>query len=91
MRTPRNRIKGMLRQMFLRSTERSECLKRDNYSCVECGIKQSKKKGRVVKVEVHHVDGIKMWDDVIELICDELLCDISKLQTLCKECHDDKR
>ena len=90
MQTPRSRIKGMLRQIFLRSTERTECLKRDNYCCQKCGVKQSKKKGFEVKVNVHHVNGIKIWDDVIDMIYNELLCDVDKLKTLCVDCHDDE-
>lgn len=80
----------MLRQMFLRSVERGECLKRDEYRCVDCKVKQSKKKGFEQKVEVHHVKGIKVWDEIIELITNELLCDIDKLETLCPECHSNR-
>ena len=89
MRTPRSRIKGMLRQMWLRSNERSAALKRDNYSCCECGVKQSVKKGFPVKVQVHHKSGI-IWDKTIDLIYKYLLCDIDDLETLCVECHDEK-
>ena len=87
-KTPRSRIKGMLRQIFLRSAERSEALKRDHYTCCDCGIKQSKKKDHVVKVNVHHKKGIKIWDQIIDLIYSELLCDVDDLETLCVECHD---
>ena len=88
MRTPRARIKGMLRQIFLRSSERSEALKRDKYTCQKCGGKQSTKKGFELKVQVHHKEGIKIWDKIIDLIYQELLCDPEKLETLCVECHD---
>lgn len=86
--TPRSRIKGMLRQIFLRSKERSAALKRDKYTCQLCGRKQSKKKGQECKVQVHHKKGIHVWDDIIEMIYKELLCNIDDLQTLCVECHD---
>jgi len=89
-RTSRARIKGMLRQMWLKSAERSEAMKRDGYTCQDCGIKQSKKKDHVVKVQVHHKDGISAWDEIIELIQEHLLCDPDKLQTLCIDCHDKK-
>lgn len=82
----------MLRQIFLRSRERAEALKRTGYKCSECGIKASKKKGQEVKLEVHHVDGIDIWGELIQMIEDKLLCIGSpdKLQPLCKKCHDKK-
>lgn len=89
-RTPRSRIKGMLRQMWLRSVERNEAIKRDKYSCCNCGVKQSVKKGHEVKVNVHHKKGITVWDEIIELIQKSLLCDPEELETLCKDCHDEK-
>ena len=89
-RTSRARIKGMLRQMWLRSAERNETLKRDGYTCQDCGIKQSTKKGFEQKVQVHHKEGIDVWDDIIDLIQESLLCDPDKLETLCPDCHDKK-
>lgn len=88
-RTQRSFIKNNLRRMWLMSRERAEALKRDNYSCQKCGIKQSKKKGFEVKVQVHHKKGINVWDEVIDLIYKDILCETEDLQTLCKECHDD--
>jgi len=90
MKTPRARIKGMLRQIFLKSNERAEALKRDNYTCVDCGKKQSVKKGFECKVQVHHKEGINVWDEIIDLIYKHLLCDVDKLETLCVDCHDKK-
>lgn len=87
MRTNKSQIRSALRQLFLRSKERSEALKRDQYTCQCCGVKQSKKKGHEVKVEVHHKNGIVIWDQVIELISNQILCDPIELETLCKECH----
>lgn len=78
----------MLRQMFLRSKERNKCLQRDGYTCQSCFRKQTTKKGQEFKVEVHHIKGIKIWDNIIELIQQELLCNIDELQTLCRECHN---
>lgn len=77
----------MLRQIFLRSKERTAALKRDNYSCCNCGVKQSVKKGCEVKVNVHHTKGIKIWEEIIDLIYAELLCNVDDLKTLCVECH----
>jgi len=88
-RTPRTRIKGMLRQIFLKSVERSTALKRDNYSCCDCGVKQSVKKGHEVKVQVHHKKGI-VWDMLIDEIYNRLLCDADELETLCIDCHNIK-
>jgi 5-methylcytosine-specific restriction endonuclease McrA len=86
--TPRSRIKGMLRQIFLKSVERQEALKRDKYTCVKCGAKQSVKKGFEVKVQVHHKKGISIWDEIIDLIYKELLCSPEHLETLCVDCHN---
>jgi 5-methylcytosine-specific restriction endonuclease McrA len=92
MNTPRSVIKGHLRRIFLRSKERAECMKRHDYSCVICGIKQSKAKGREVKIEVDHIYGIDIWDEVINLIQEKILCSDhpEKLQTLCVGCHKNK-
>ncbi len=89
-KTPRSRVKGALRKMFLMSVERVEVLKRDNYSCCNCHRKQSVKKGFELKVQVHHKKGIDVWDELIDLIYKYLLCDIEDLETLCVECHDKK-
>lgn len=87
--TPRSFIKGMLRQIFLKSRERATASKRDDYSCQKCGIKASKTKDKVVKVQVHHVKGINVWDSIIDSIYDDVLCTdhLEDLQTLCVDCH----
>jgi len=89
-RTSRAKIKGYLRQMWVRSYERAEAMKRDGYCCQDCGIKQSKKKGAEVKINVHHKEGIDVWDEIIDLIEKHLLCNPDKLETLCEDCHDKK-
>ena len=78
----------MLRQMFLRSCERNQCLQRDKYTCQLCNKKQTMKKGFEFKVECHHIKGIDVWDNIISLIQEQLLCDVDELQTLCRDCHD---
>ena len=85
--TPRSRIKSALHKLFLRSRERAEALKRDHYTCRRCGKKQSRAKGKEAYVEVHHVDGIQ-WEEIIQFIYDQLLVHPSKMETLCKGCHD---
>ena len=91
-RTPRSRIRGMLRQIFLRSRERANALKKTQYCCSKCGIKASVKKGCEVKLEVDHVEGIDVWDELISLIEEKLLCigSPNKLQALCRDCHGEK-
>jgi len=87
METPKSHIVHALRQLWLRSRERAEALKRDGYTCQKCKRKQTTKKGQEIKVQVHHKDGITNWDKIIEVIREEMLCDIDKLETLCEECH----
>ena len=74
--------------MWVRSYERASAMKRDKYSCTKCNIKQSKKKGSEVKINVHHKEGIEVWDEIINLIEEHLLCDPDKLETLCEGCHE---
>jgi hypothetical protein len=85
--TPRSRVRAAIRQLFLRSRERAACMKAAQYTCADCGVKQSKAKGREVAVECHHRDGIGNWEKVIDLIFDEILCSPDRLEVLCKECH----
>ena len=87
--TPDGRIRSVLRKLWLQSRERASALKRDKYTCQECKRKQSVAKGKECKVHVHHTSGIK-WDSLLRAIKRDLLCDISKLVTLCKDCHDKK-
>ena len=86
--TPKSQIVSQLRRLWMSSRERSAAMKSTGYCCDACGVKQSKKKGAVVKLEVHHLDGVLNWDKIVELIREQLLCDVTKLQPLCKECHD---
>jgi len=86
--TPRSRIKACLRQLSLRSRERAATIKRDNNTCVKCGVKGSAAKGKEVKTVVHHKNGIENWDKVIDMIYEELLVHPDKMETLCKGCHD---
>ena len=86
-RTRDVKIRSALRQLWLRSTERSQALKNSNYSCEQCGVKQSKAKGKEQKIEVHHKKGILNWDKIFEAIQENLLCDPNDLECLCPECH----
>ncbi len=85
--TPRSKVRAALRQLWLRSRERAAALKREKYCCQLCGIKQSKAKGREVKVQVHHLDGID-WEWILDKVYEKLLCNPDRLEVLCKKCHD---
>ncbi len=58
---------------------RRETLKRDNYTCQQCGDKNRKGRGSRINLEVHH----------IVAICDapELALEPSNVTTLCRPCH----
>ena len=85
--TPRSRVKNALRQLWLRSRERADALKRDKYTCQSCLRKASVAKGKEFKVQVHHLDGID-WEDMVNLVYAHILVSPSKLTVLCKKCHD---
>jgi len=85
--TPNSQIRSAFRKLWLRSRERAATLKRDGYSCVRCGVKQSKAKGREIEVEVHHKEGVTNWDELFFAIKEFLLCDPEDMETLCKDCH----
>lgn len=85
--TPRGRVKAAIRQLWLRSRERAAALKRDKYTCQKCGVKQSKAKGKEIKVEVHH-KGLEIeWETIVDYIIAEVLRTPEALQTLCPGCH----
>jgi len=85
--TPRSQVRSALRRLWLRSRERQAALKRDRYTCQECGVKQSKAKGREVAIEVDHLDGIE-WETMLDYIYRHLLVSPDKLETLCKIDHE---
>ena len=86
--TSRSFIRSALRRyIWMRCAERAAALKRDKYTCQGCGRKQSKAKGKEFKVDVHHIDGIDHWQEIIDLIIDNLLQTPENLVTMCKGCH----
>ncbi len=88
--TPNSAIRSAIRKnIWLRSRERATALKRTAYCCEVCGVKQSKAKGKEVKLEVHHTSGID-WDGLINEIRKRLLPPPDRLQPLCKKCHEEK-
>ena len=87
--TPRSKVRAAIRQLWLRSRERGAAIKRDKYTCLRCGVKQSVAKGKEQKVEVHHKAGhIPNWELIIDEIFKSILCSPEFLETLCPECHD---
>lgn len=88
--TPNSKIRQALRQLFLRSRERGNAIKRDKYTCQKCKTKQSKAKGKEFKVQVHHKEGILNWDELFKAIRQYLLCNPDLLETLCEDCHEEK-
>lgn len=88
--TPRSRIRSVLRKSWMMfSRERRAALVRSGYRCEApgCGVKQSKAKGREVKIEVHHLNGI-WWTGILDLIFKWLFCPSDELICLCVSCHD---
>lgn len=84
--TPRSRVKNALRLVWLRSRERAACLKAAGNCCARCGVKASVAKGREVKMEVHHRDGID-WNGIVDGIFAAMLPDPARLEAVCKACH----
>ena len=89
--TPRSKVRNALRQLWLRSREHSKALKDAHYTCQECGAKKSVAKGKEVKVEVHHKSGVIEWEQLIDLMYEDLLCPPDKLEVLCEACHLKKK
>jgi len=85
--TPNSRIRAALRQLWLRSRERAAAMKAQGYTCQECGIKQSKAKGKEIYVEAHHCDGVENWDALFDAVRKYLLCDPKYIRVLCRDCH----
>lgn len=84
--TPASQIRSALRQLWLRSRERGQAVKDQKNTCCECGRKGSAAKGREVRINVHHTDGIR-WDNLIQLIREQLLQTPDKYVCMCEECH----
>jgi hypothetical protein len=77
-----------LHRLFLRSRERAAAVKREKNTCQRCKRKGSTAKGKELKIQVHHKDGIGNWNKVIDMIFEEILCHPDKLEVLCVDDHD---
>ena len=86
--TPRSRVKNALRQVWLRSRERAAAIKATQNHCTRCGAKGSAARGKEVKIQVHHREGICNWEKVIDIVYEEILVPPEKLEVLCVECHE---
>jgi predicted HNH restriction endonuclease len=86
--TPNSKIRAALRQLWLRSRERNAAIKRTGNRCQMCGIKATLAKGREVKLEVHHVEGVLNWEELFAAVRRHLLVHPDKQMPLCKSCHD---
>jgi len=84
--TPKSRIRAVARQLFLRSREAQQCKKKYNNTCCICGAKQSTAKGKEVKTNVHHVNGIDNWDEIDTAMRKHLL-NVDEMIVLCESCH----
>lgn len=84
--TTNTMIRSALRRLFLHSPERSKALKDANYTCQECGRKQSRAKGKEVYVQVHHLTPVN-WLGLFDEIRARLLHSADRYRVLCKECH----
>jgi 5-methylcytosine-specific restriction endonuclease McrA len=80
-------IKHSLRTLWMRSRERAAAMKETNYCCAYCGIKQSTAKGKEVRLDVHHMDGID-WSGICDFIRTRLLQTPDRLAPICRPCHD---
>jgi len=89
--TPNSKIKSALRMLFLRSRERGAAIKRDKYTCQKCGAKQSRDAGKEVFVEVHHKEGVLNWLALYGAVRKYLLCEPSRMETLCEKCHEKEK
>ena len=85
--TPNSRIVNAIRQLWLRSRERSMAVKLAGNTCMDCGRKGSVAKGREVKIQVHHRAGID-WHGIAQMVRDRVLQTPAAYDVLCKECHD---
>jgi 5-methylcytosine-specific restriction endonuclease McrA len=80
--TTNSKITAVIRRyLWMWSKERAYTIKRDKKTCRICGVK-----GKDVKLNVHHTNGVDM-EAIREEIRQSLLCHPDFLITLCPDCH----
>lgn len=84
--TPNSRIVNAIRTMWLRSRERNMAGKLADWTCNRCGVRKTAAKGREVKVQVHHKNGID-WAGIAGLIRERVLQTPADYEVLCEKCH----
>jgi len=87
--TPNSVIRSAMRQLWLRSRERSGAVKEQHNTCQRCGRKGSVAKGCEVKINVHHRNGIK-WEELFLLVRERLLQTPDMYECLCEDCHKEE-
>ena len=87
--TPASKITAALRHLSMRSRERAAALKLADRRCAVCGVKASVAKGKVVKVDAHHLKAPD-WARVHNVIREELLQFPADYLVLCKAHHAEK-
>jgi len=86
-RTPDTMLRSWLRRwVWSKCCEKSYTNRREGYCCEHCGVKNSRAKGKEVRVIVHHQKLIN-WDKIFKVLRRELLVSPNQLTCLCDECH----
>jgi hypothetical protein len=88
--TPRSKITNALRRVWLYSRERAQALRLQDRRCQVCGVRESKAKDKEQKIEVHHIDGIGVWKEIVDLVYAKLLVPPDKLECLCPKHHKER-
>ena len=85
-RTPDAPLRSWLRRIWMKCNEKAYANKREGYCCEHCGAKNSRAKGKEVRVIIHHKKLIN-WDKIFRVLRRELLVSPDQLTALCDDCH----
>lgn len=81
--TPDRIIISLLRQLFLRSRERSIAVRNAHHRCEKCGVSD-----KDFRFQCHHKIKEINWDKIISVIREELLCSPEEMMYICTNCHN---